>query len=356
MNSMISPFNLVSFLSLISILSLIYISTYLHERKIHIFYYVLFILSTILAFYSDYSFFFTIPLYFLLILNTLKKSNFKNLPLFICLEIILIFVIPGFYQFINNTNKIKQLFPIAYKDLGLVNFINIISNYLFLRQDEFFLSSLIMLIIIFTPHIFLKKDYILKNFYFYLLIALIINFFIQFFISKYMFSLIIERSFWFLNFIIVLLISINVYILIKENNYFLKLISIALLLLPLFSNINKNKIWIGIKEEINYKQIKELNENKKIFFIIIDNEYGFYPITNYYLSKNFTNTKNNFYLLRKFDSEKIINLIKNNLNKKQNKIILVLINQPNYYYEMLKYKEFFLDGIKIYNLVSKEGT
>jgi len=115
LNSWISPFNLVSFFAVVSIFSLIYFILKNNLDKEFYFYYFLFIVSTILAFYSDYSFFYLAIFYFLILIYILfkliiKKGGIKKSYLILnSYLIILIFIIPGIFQFINNFERIIYL-------------------------------------------------------------------------------------------------------------------------------------------------------------------------------------------------------------------------------------------------------
>jgi len=375
LNSWVSPFNLVSFFSIISILSLISILiTNNLDKKFYIAYF-LFILSTILAFYSDYSFFYLVYFYSLIFLISLikiiKKKNLKKYYLILnSYLIILIFIIPGIFQFLNNFEKIIYLFRnMYYENNDFFNFFNHLLQIILLRKNNLssfiIFSILIVLNILFNLEIKLKNK---KNYYLLfcsnlILASLIGKMFLLFLLNKYFFSSMIERSFWPIYLFFILLMVFNSHILSESKillNKILGRLLLIILLFGLFTKSNLHHIPSSIKEETPYKNFINNQKNTDVV-ILVDKLYYYYPITNYYYSDVFGDkiNKPNLFIIRNQYLKEVINEINSIFifYPQRSNFAIVFLNYhlPNIdiFYSNLK-NQFPDKNIKIYNLFSEE--
>lgn len=374
LNSWISPFNLVSFFAVVSIFSLIYFILKNNLDKEFYFYYFLFIVSTILAFYSDYSFFYLAIFYFLILIYILfkliiKKGGIKKSYLILnSYLIILIFIIPGIFQFINNFERIIYLFRnIKYETSGFFSFLNHLLQIIFFRKDNYF-SLIFFLILIFLNILLNLKNKIANRFLYVnnlVLFSLIGTIFLLFFTNKFFLTLMIERSFWPFYLFVIILSAFTIYFLSESKFKLIKILGALLsifFVFGLFTETNTSFIPSSIKEEINYKKLINSQKNTGII-VLIDELYFYYPISNYYFNPIFQNKFKNksikIYNIRSKNIEHINDEIKKilEMNQFEKNISIIFFNccvsYKNYLYLNLN-NNYPNKNIRIYDLFSQE--
>jgi len=371
LNSWVSPFNLVSFFSIISILSLMYILFKNNLNKEFCSYYFLFISSTILAFYSDYSFFYLIIFYFLTsvyyIFKLIKNKEIEKIYIFLnsCL-LILIFITPGIFQFYYNFDKIKYLFGnLNYEYKNFFALINHLNQIFFFRKDNLFSLSFFVLLIFFNIKIIFKnkKDRLIITTIKIILLSILGKILTIFIVSKNFFNLVNERSFWPIYLFFILNTTFNSYALFKSKIIFNKIVGKILLIILLFGLFTKSNLYYipaNIKEEMPYKNFINNQKNTDVI-ILVDKLYYYYPITNYYYSEVFGNkiNKPNLFIIRNQYLTEVVNKINSIFifypQRKNFAIVFLNYHLPNIdiFYSNLKNK--FPDkNIKIYNLFSED--
>jgi len=337
-SSWISPFNLVSFFAIISLLSLsffVFKQDYLRYRKIS---YFIFIISTILGFYSDYSFFYMFFFYFFIFLYVLLKNKRLLLYLIVAYQAVLAFVLPGIFQFYNNLAQIVFLFRNhLYKESNLLIFFSNITQTLILRNN-FIISLLYFFGLVITINLIKKNiNDDLKTLAVVLFASLFINIILMFFVVNHLISIYVERSFWFFNFILVILISIITFLLKQQKKILLSTFFLIIFLVFSVANYFSYKALIGeIYEEYNFNNlIKSLSviKNYPDRIILVDKLYYFYPLKNYFLStiysksgkyyKEILNLKKN---LKNIQRVKFLSDIDESEFKKYRQTVLVLFH------------------------------
>lgn len=300
LNSHISPFNSALFFGGLSILALINIVFATNLAYKITFHHFIFVLSTILGFYSDYSFFYMFGFYlFFLVFVFLKKKGWLiiilNLYLFV-----LVFIIPGIFQFFNNLPQIDYLFNITYGsffDLKFAEYISLIAQILILRLNSriaLFFLGLILFFSIFIPLIIKTKN----NFFVYLCpflsFSFIVNLFIIYFISKIMFYLFIERSFWFFYLIIIFLISFQIIAFFYNKKILGWVFFVTILIVNLLNIKYPTLNFSDIAFELNYNSLinKLIKETKKQKIIIVDKKHAFRILADYYFSTEYPQSGN----------------------------------------------------------------
>lgn len=358
LSSWISPFNLVVFFSFISILSLIKIifSQKTENLKSCFFDYFIFTTSTISAFYSDYSFiilgFFYIFIYIFLIFFS-KKDHLNKLLLIITTQIILIIIVPGLFQLINNLTNVKNLNN-YYFNISFFDYLNKLFQSFISRTNNFY-SLFLMIFLVFLSFFYkikFKKDKIV-NLNLIFVFNLLFLIFFQYLFNKNFFSIFSERSFWYFYINLVFIFAINSYIFLKNQSFFLRILGFLFFLIPIFGYINHIDIDGNIKHQIDYKSIKELFNKKNQLIILINKDYDYYPITNYFLNPLFNNNFKNHLLLKEENEKNLFKKIDEYIKKNENNEIVIVF--LNYYYDKYyRYQNFLNKNIKIYHLYSYE--
>lgn len=134
LSSTLSPYNLVWCLAVISICGLLFLVESKKTFNWKISFVVVF--ATVGAFYTDYSFFFTLPFYvffFLFMISDLPLDSHKKRQIATLYGIIFILILPGLIQFIGNMDLVRDLFANRYFERSFLSFIYIMGGMLFLR-------------------------------------------------------------------------------------------------------------------------------------------------------------------------------------------------------------------------------
>lgn len=202
LSSTLSPYNLVLTLSIISagsLYSLIQSNEVFHKRTI-----VIFITSTVLAFYTDYSFFFTFPFYFFSFLFYVLDKQIKKkekLLLAVIYGSIVVLIIPGIYQFFYNLNSVHELNIGGQYESSIIHFMYSIAGTTVLRVLPQ-VGMLTIGLVATSVYILKKKEgYLMGSVYFSLL-------FILFITQKYFISFMAERYLWFYYLIFLMIVTI----------------------------------------------------------------------------------------------------------------------------------------------------
>lgn len=291
LSSMVSPFNLVSFLTLLALVSLI---EYLFFNKTwkQLF---LFTSLSIMTFYADFSsFYFFISLIIGLFLIYFKKKE-DFLHILVSYLIILIGILPGIFYIINTFKEISHLNPDRFiENLDFFKFLSVFSNIILLRINSR-LSLMILLILLFIVIIYsLKPGQKATKFISILfLTSFLLNTVFLFIFSKQFFSVFTERSFWYFYLVEVFIITlIGLYLRTKKLYLISFLITILLVITIRF--IDKGNSFPGIVPDFNIKYKKLANKIKKIpslnrsKIIYYDQGYSYVPLREYYF-KNYIN-------------------------------------------------------------------
>ena len=289
LNVQISPFNLVLFFSILSILALYYLISN-KDKKPSSPGLILFISSTILGFYSDYSFFYMGWFYLLVLIWVIITKQQIFFSLIISYLLVLVFIIPGIFQFISNFSQITFLFENTYQvqSLNFVNFIKQLAKTLVLRINPtisvIFLGCLFYLFIAVKKVSNLKTLVLLVN---VLILSLLMNAVLLYIFSQHLFTLFIERSFWFFNFSLIILVSMSTYAFSKYNKFISIIIFIVFSFFGLLNYFFSGNTVSDVSFEIKYNTFFEklINEKKPInTVLLVDRKYTFTVLTGYYFS------------------------------------------------------------------------
>jgi hypothetical protein len=224
---MISPFNLVMFFSIFSVFSLLKIifnEKSFFENKYQ---YLIFIVATILGFYSDYSFFYLFFFFFFALLISFlqnKKRTTSFLLLMLSYMIIIVFILPGIVKFFENFSEINFLFVKTYNQdpYNFISFIKKLSQMIILNKDEnlAFIYLFALAIVSFFVSIIknsVKSYSALTKINLIFILSFLSNIIFVFFFSQNLFNLLIERSFWFFFLSLSAIITIDFFILLKKG-------------------------------------------------------------------------------------------------------------------------------------------
>lgn len=200
LSSTLSPYNLVWCLAGISIGGFYF----LRESKNKSFWSTLFfvVIVTVGAFYTDYSFFFTLPFYisfFIAVMRDAEISHEKKRYILLLYGIIFVFILPGLIQLVSNLNLIQELFANRYFEHSLSRFIYITGGMLFLRVVP--LLGVVLMVLPLPLVLFVKgmKD----RFVVYSYIGGLCMIFIS---QRFFFPLFAERYMWGLYFFFIIFI------------------------------------------------------------------------------------------------------------------------------------------------------
>jgi hypothetical protein len=296
MQSIVSPFNLVLLFSTIALLSLV---TFIFSNKNSNSNLIIFVLSSAITFYSDYSsFYFFLSLIPILFWVAINKKN-KLLKLIAGLIIIAFSILPGLFFIFNNFHSFSSLNDNSY--LSLLNFwqySKIIGDILLLRIGGSI--SLIILLIILTANLYIilnsKKPFLKFMALFSLSTTIISTVFVYLF-SKQVFLIFVERSFWFFYLIQTFSIA-GIIFYFKNKKSYLPLLLILIFFLTIFRFIDfKGQDFPGRVPDlnINYKNLannikKEYRNSKNVNIIYFDDNFVSVPLSKYYL-KDYLNIK-----------------------------------------------------------------
>jgi len=293
LSAMVSPFNLVSFLTLLALVSLIkYV--FFNKTWKQLF---LFTLFSIMTFYADFSsIYFFLSLIIGLFLIYLKKR--KDL-IYVLLSylVILTCILPGIFYVINTFREISFL----NQDKSLVNFdffkfLTVFSNNILLRiNGQLSLILLLILLFILATYSLKSNQKKLKFISMLFLTAFLLNTVVLFIFSKRFFSIFTERSFWHFYLVEVFIITlISLYL--RTKKLYLTIFLIAILLVITIRFIDGGNHFPGIVPDFNIKykelaskikKIPSFNRNKIIYY---DQGYSYVPLREYYLKDYINNS------------------------------------------------------------------
>jgi hypothetical protein len=224
----------------------------------------------------------------------LLKKRKLLLYLIVAYQTILAFVLPGVFQFFNNFQEINHLFRnFNYKNPNFFSFIKEFSGTLLLRINPFF--SLTYIIILPLAFLFIKRkkeNNGIDKLSIVLILSFLANTLLLFIFVNYLFSIFMERSFWFFYFYLVITTSLISFILIKQKKIFFAWFLITIFVLSIGINyVNPGNVF-SIQGEISFefsynKLIESITSKKNSVdnIIFIDERYSFYPLANYFFSK-----------------------------------------------------------------------
>lgn len=137
LSSTLSPYNLVACLAIISVCGFYYLKD---KRHVPWWIFLLAVLSTAGALYTDYSFFFMLPFYifYLLYIISSHVGYAEKRPLLKVYSFIVILILPGIIQFMGNLHSIQDLFANRYFEHSPFSFLYSMGGILFLRVAPFF--------------------------------------------------------------------------------------------------------------------------------------------------------------------------------------------------------------------------
>lgn len=287
LNSYVSPYNFVVFFS---ILSFIFISRFIlfsETSKDKILNVIAFLVTSTLAFYSDYSvilfYLSLIPVIFLL-----YKWNEKDAEDLVLIGLgNLILVVPGLYILSQNFQYFAALNTTS--DYSIVNFggfINNFCNIILFNTGIEGLSYLIFVVFAFLILvIFILGKKSLKFLSYFTLTAFLIDIVFLFVFNTSYFVIFTERIFWFFYFLLIL----GFYLLFVYGVNHRKLTAIYILALFVFISVK----WVSFDippfgRNISYGNLvqsliqKNLLPKSNIVFIDVNNNFFYVPLKEYY--------------------------------------------------------------------------
>jgi len=340
LNAQISPFNLVLFFSILSILALYYLISN-KDKKPSSPGLILFISSTILGFYSDYSFFYMGWFYLLVLIWVIITKQQNSFSLITPYLLVLVFIIPGIFQFISNFSQITFLFENTYQNQppSFISFIKELASVLVLRASS--TVSLIFLGCLIHLAIAVKKVSNLKNLLLLvtvLILSFLINTALLYIFSQHFFTLFIERSFWFFNISLIILVSIITYSLLPRNKLATIIIYSVFYLFGLINFIYPGNTVSDVSFEIKYNTFLEklINEKQPIkTVLLVDRKYTYTVLSDYYFSKVYPKSdkyyaqidfiRNNLVIIERYKSLQNTKIAENTFG-----YTLVVIFNPSY--------------------------
>jgi hypothetical protein len=289
LNAQISPFNLVLFFSILSFLALYSLISNKDKKPLSSSL-ILFIFSTILGFYSDYSFFYIAFFYLFVFLWAILTKYRHFLLILVSYLFVLVIIIPGIGQFIDNFSNITFLFENTYQNqsLSFLNFIKELASVLILRENS--TISLVFIGCLYYIVIVIKKSSSMRNLFLLvtiLMLSLLMNAALLYLFSQHFFTLFIERSFWFFNFSLIILVGIITYILLKRNILAGLIVYFVFCFFGLINYFFPGNIVSDVSYEIKYTSLldKMIAQNRTIKnILIVDKRYTFTVLTDYYFS------------------------------------------------------------------------
>jgi len=284
LNSSVSPFNLAFFFAAVSLFILLDLIQNNFPQKhlsLRIFF---FVLATIFGFYSDYSFFYM----FFFFLSVLVWVYFEKRKYFELLMsaylIVLVFIIPGVFQFIGNREQVIKLFSdYSYHETNFFYFLFGISRALF-RLSPLFSFSLLAFILGYP--FALKTPSIVKV----ISLSIILNIVLMYFVINNFVSVYMERSFWVFYFFVLMLITFLIQELAKLRERVGLLIIFFLLIVVILAKYFSSAVVSqgDVSTEIPYKQLLERlikTQDWPDKLVLVDSEYNYFPLTNYFFSE-----------------------------------------------------------------------
>lgn len=197
LSSTLSPYNLVVCLAAISLCGLYSLRE--SKRSMTWKEWMVIVLATVGAFYTDYSFFFTLPFYGVFFLSAMRDTQVgHNVKQRIMALYITIFlgILPGLIQFTRNLNQIQDLFAGRYFEQSFFQFTYIMGGMMFLRAIPLVgVIFMVVLVAYFFPR---KGDVVLFWSY-------ITGIFMIFVSQRFFFPLFAERYLWFLYFVLLMM-------------------------------------------------------------------------------------------------------------------------------------------------------
>ncbi len=302
-NSMISPFNSVMTFAILSIFLIFYIIGNNLTKKGALLFLILFPLLSILAFYSGNSFFYIFPTYIIAALILFISNKEKFLIFMVDLLIMIIFIIPAIPQIITDFDLVGgnlDYYKIAtqnYLTSGLFHILNNFLNTILLRTDGY--GSLIL----FSCLVFLSLFLIFKNrlskgmklIIGIVTASLILNIIVLLIFTKYVFFLLVERSFWYFYFLLTMLLSLCLigFAHYKKTFAIIFFIFIILLNLSRYSPTQSFHAWGKLPyDNFNFRSLVNNLIKNKIYLkpgklICLSEVVRMYPVCNYYFSSSY---------------------------------------------------------------------
>lgn len=299
-SAMISPYNLVILFTLISMFFSIKILVIDSRPSVGDF--GAFISATILAFYSDYTFFAMAPFYLCLAFFAVFTRKIYIYRVLILFLFVLIGILPGLRQISDNINLIKQINPIINTSASpideLFRFCNLLTIHYGHSLPLYILGTYFALffgsILILSKHEPINKLHALKNNLLLLSIILFTTFILTvisfLYIHNFIHSIIASRAMWFFYIYLIFIFSITIIVYFKSKrgiNIFIALSYSAMTIHTLFISPG------GIAHIIQYtpllsEYVKLVSQKPDDSLYIFDNaSYRLFPINNYYLTESY---------------------------------------------------------------------
>lgn len=282
--------SIYNFVILFSVLAFISISRFiLFEEKNSRIYLFSFVIFLTLAFYSDYS---SIYLYLSLISALVFTYFFKIekfTSIFHALLLNFIFIFPGLLSFLNNLSTLKSLnASCCLASSQFVNFFPDFLYYIFFRINfipAFFI--LIFMIVSLLIYYLKSKNEIAKYLALYTGIGFLSNFTFLYFINRYFLPLLVERTFFMFNFLIILFAYFLFFCARRLTK--IHILFILILIFLIIWRFFQNPVVYGnfpdgnipyrdlITNLIKNENVKNINQ-----IIFLDKNYAYYPLHKYY--------------------------------------------------------------------------
>lgn len=288
--SMILPYNIVIFFTLLSIYYCLRLFVVEGGRVGSD--YITFILFTTLAFYSDYSFFSMFLFYAFILVYVFLCKRSRRIPLVLSYGVIVVLVLPGISQLIDNLPEIQRLNTSIVRSQNLLPSFQQFCSMTILHDQP----TLSFLIYIFYLALFIssltfifyirKKRESVHNFFSVIGISYYISTIAFLLIHQYIFPIFVERAAWFFPLFALMMISLLVvfnFELKKKLFLFILILFLTTRLLNLFVTNGDITYEVSYKSFLqDYAQQNTAKEDDYLF--IIDSDYVLFPLRYYYLS------------------------------------------------------------------------
>lgn len=308
-NAYISPYNFVMFFSILAFISIsnfIFFSKTTYRKIINA---VLFLLFSVLAFYSDYSVIYfylsLVPLIFFIFRRNEKMA--ENIILLGFLNFILL--IPGLYQLSVN---FKYFFNLNNgPDYLNYNFFAFLYNFANVFLLNFSMNiSLIAIIFFLLLQMFIftrVKNQFFQYLCFFSSTGLILNILFFYYFNKSYFYIFEERIFWYFYLLLILGLTTVFASLIKTKKMFLAFLVLVIIFCGFkYQQMSQDVNFVGLN--ISYEQIVNIlmhktTSSRRLTIILYDDGYNYRVLRDYYF--------NGFYKLNSEKSIKVKSFFRN---------------------------------------------
>ncbi len=345
-NTYVSPYNLVFFLTTAAFISISNFILFSKTRKERLYNSVLFLITSSLAFYADYSviyFYITlIPVVFFVYLW--YENQAENLTLLGLANLILIS--PGLCLISKNFSSLQSTNLNATPNMNFFVFFGQFSDTLLISLSGYLSSVIVVLSLISVFVLMLKSsNKSIKYLTFFALSGILCGIlFLHIFNNSY-FNVFTERTFWYFYFLLFLVLYSLMYHFSDTNKKYLAvLMAISLIFLSLkyfqpYEGVFGKNIGYG---KLTDQLINNPNYKGNVSILFYDRNYYYVPFQEYYFLGLNELDKNKASSIKKYFSNKRINILNNyalvnHINvHKNSKLIVIFLDQDQIAFGQLK--------------------